>query len=199
MIPALLLAASYPTPADGSPEDEWLGIGGLRIVDVHHTEGYILGMMNLTGENGTGWIEPGLPAGTSAYVVGIWTFYLAGEETRRLDLALYQVEDEIFGEGTMTSASGTTLATAAGYATSSLLDLHVVTVGDLALYRLRLGLLTSPIQGSYAAYSASGLAGYGAVSGYKTAPLGEYPGPAETEEVSPPDLTGSFGAGLGAV
>jgi hypothetical protein len=199
LIPALLLAASHPAQADGSLEDEWLGIGGLQIVDVHHTEGYIVGMMNISGENGTEWIYPGLSGQTPADVAGIWSFTLADEETRRLDLTLYQADGEVFGEGTITSTSGTRLVTAAGYVVSNLLDLRVVTLGEPALIRLRLNLLTSPIQGSYAAYSASGLAGRGAASGYKTAPLGGFSGPMQTEEVLPPNLASSFGAGLGAV
>ena len=196
---ALLLTASQSAKAEGSPEDEWLGIGGLRIVDVHHTEGYIIGMMNLSGENGTEWIYPGLSGQIPAYVAGIWSFTLTDKETRRLDLTLYQADGEVFGEGSITSTSGTRLVTAAGYATLNLLDLRVVTLGDPALIRLRLSLLTSPIQGSYAAYSPSGLAGSGIASGYKTAPLGEFLGPVETEETLSPDFASSFGAGLGAV
>lgn len=203
LIPALLLTASHPASADGSSDDEWLGIEGLQIADVHHTEGYIVGMMNLSGENGTGWIEPGEPLALSGQplpdVAGIWSFSLADEETRRLDLTLYQADGEVFGEGTMTSKSGTKLATAAGYVTSNLLDLHVVTVGDPALYRLRLDLATSPAQGSYAAYSAAGSEGSGSATGYKTAPLGEFSGPMQTEEVLPPDLVRGTEAGLGAV
>ncbi|KQC16022.1 MAG: hypothetical protein APR56_10515 [Methanosaeta sp. SDB] len=198
MTAALLLTASHPAQADGSPEDEWLGIGGLRIVDVHHTEGYIVGMMNLSGENGTEWIYPDLSGQTPAYVAGIWSFTLADEETRRLDLTLYQADGEVFGEGSISSTSGTSLVTAAGYATSNLLDLRVVTLGDPTLIRLRLNLLTSPAQGSYAAYSASGLAGRGAASGGRrvltSADLAPTGG-----EVPPPDLTSRTEAGLGAV
>ncbi|HII06120.1 MAG TPA: hypothetical protein HA349_02030 [Methanotrichaceae archaeon] len=203
LIPALLLMASHPASADGSSDDEWLGIGGLQIADVHHTEGYIVGMMNLSGENGTEWIEPGEPLAFSGQplpdVAGIWSFSLADEETLRLDLTLYQADSEVFGEGTTTSKSGTRLATAAGYVTSNLLDLRVVTLGDPALYRLRLDLATSPAQGSYAAYSASRLAGSGSAAGYKTAPLSEFSGPLQTEEVLPPDLVRGNEAGLGAV
>ncbi|KQC16122.1 MAG: hypothetical protein WCY97_06575 [Methanothrix sp.] len=198
LIAALLLATSYPAQADGSTEDEWLGIGGLRIVDVHHTEGYIAGMMNLS-ENGTGWIEPDLSGQISADVAGIWSITLAGDETRRMDLALYQVEGEVFGEGRINSARGSNSVTAAGYATSNMLDLRVVTFGVPALIRLRLSLLTSPIQGSYAAYSASGLTGSGAATGYKTASSGEFLGPVQTQEALPPDIASGFGSGLGAV
>ncbi len=165
----LLLAAPSPAEAEGSPQDEWLGIEGLRIVDVHHTRGYIVGMLNLTAEKGPGWIEPELPGQVPAPVAGIWTIFLSGEEARRLELTLYQADGEVFGEGIISSTAGTNLVTAAGRATSNLLDLGVVTLGDPALIRLSLDLATSPAQGSYAAYAPAGLVGRGAASGGRTA------------------------------
>jgi hypothetical protein len=184
LMAALLLAASYPTEAEGSPQDEWLGIEGLRIVDVHHTRGYIVGMLNRTAENGSGWLEPDLPGQAPAPVAGIWTVFLSGEEAQRLDLTLYQADGEVFGEGIIYSTAGTNLVTAAGLATSNLLDLGVVTVGDPALIRLRLNLATSPAQGSYAAYTPSGLTGSGAATGGRTV-------------LAAPGLaTTGFGAGL---
>ena len=107
MFLVLITALLLPALAEGSPQDEWLGIGGLRIVDVHHTEGYLVGVANLSGENGTEWLEPALPGQTSAEVGGVWTIFLADQETRRLDLTLYQADGEVFGEGTMTSQSRT--------------------------------------------------------------------------------------------
>lgn len=165
----LLLAAPSPVQAEGSPQDEWLGIEGLRIVDVHHTRGYIAGMLNRTAENGSGWLEPELPGQDPAPVAGIWAIFLSGEEARRLDLTLHQADGEVFGEGTLSSTAGTRLVTAAGYATNNLLDLRTVTVGDPALIRLRLDLATSPAQGSYAAYDPSDLVGSGAATGGRTA------------------------------
>jgi hypothetical protein len=167
LITALLLAASSPAE-EGSHQDEWLGIEGLRIVDVHHTGSYIAGLLNLTEENGTGWIEPRLPGQVPSTVTGIWTIFLSGEEVRRLDLTLYQADDEVFGEGTISSTMGTRLVTAAGSAANNLLDLRVVPVGDPAIIRLRLDLATSPAQGSYAAYTPLGLAGSGAATGGRT-------------------------------
>lgn len=171
LITALLLAASSPAEAEGS-EDEWLGIEGLQIVDVHHTEGYIVGALNRTAENGSGWIEPDLPGQAPASVTGIWTIFLSDEEARRLDLTLYQADGEVFGEGTITSTTGTGLVTAAGSVTKSLLELQVVVVGDPALIRLSLNLATSPAQGSYAAYTPSGLADSGIASGERSALVG---------------------------
>ncbi len=203
LILALLLTLSYPTSADESPEDEWLGIEGLQIVDVHHTEGYIVGMMNLSGENWTGWIEQGeylAPLGQlSPDVAGIWSISLMEEETRQLDLTLYQADGEVFGEGTMTSKGDSRQVTAAGSAASGLLDLRVVSLGDPALYRVRLSLLTSPAQGSYVAYSASGLVGSGTAAGYKIPYVTGFTGPVHAEVVLPPDLAGNFVAGQGAV
>ncbi len=92
---AAIFAASLPASAYGLYGDEWLGIEGLRIADVHHTEGYIRGIMNLSGERWT----PTLGTGTSD-VAGVWSFTLTGEVSRRLDLTLYQAEGEVFGEGT---------------------------------------------------------------------------------------------------
>ncbi len=199
LIPALLMAASYPASAEEPTEDEWLGVGGLRIVDVHHTEGYIAGMRNLSGENETGLIEPAFPGQTPAEVAGVWAIFLADRETRRLDLALYQVGEEVFGEGTMTSAGRTWTAAAAGYATSEVLDLRAVTLGDPALFRLRLNLNTSPVVGSYAIFRPSGLSESGSASGYRTPTPASFSRTDQSGEVPPQDLTGSFSAGLGAV
>jgi hypothetical protein len=199
MVLVLITALLLPALAQESPQDEWLGIGGLRIVDVHHTEGYLAGVANLSGENGTEWLEPALPGQTSAEVAGVWTIFLADQETRRLDLTLYQADGEVFGEGTMTSQSRTWVATGAGYVTSSILDLSVVTLGDPALIRLRLNLAASPFVGSYAVYRPSGLSESGTASGYRTVAMGSFSRPAQTVEVPPSDLTSSFAAGLGAV
>lgn len=197
LMTAIVLAAPFAAALNESTStyDEWLGIGGLRIVDVHHTEEYIAKMANISGENGTEWLEPGV----STLVAGIWSFSLAGEnDTRRLDLTLYQAESEVFGEGTMTSKDGTRLIAAAGNATSNLLDLRIVVLGDPGLIRARLSLLATPAQGRYAFYTPSGLAGSGAAFGYWTAPLPSS-GAASAGEPLPPDLAGSFSAGHGAV
>jgi len=182
---AILLTLTAPSGAasDGLTDEEWLGIGGLRIVDVHHTEEYIAKMANISGENGTWWLEPGV----FTPVAGIWSFTLVGEEdARRLDLTLYQADSEVFGEGTMTSEDGTRMIAAAGNATSQLLDLRIVILGETALIRVRLSLLATPAQGSYAFYTPSGLAGSGTALGYRTAPLPQA-GAAAEAEVPPPD------------
>lgn len=185
LITVHLLAASSPAQAEGT-EDEWLGIEGLRIVDVHHTSGYIVGVLNQTTENGSSWIEPYFPGQAPASVAGIWTIFLSGEEARRLDLTLYEVDGEVFGEGILSSTTGTDLAAAAGSATKNLLDLRAVTVGDPALIRLSLNLTTSPAQGSYAAYTPAGFADRGAAAGGKTAL--EAPDITTSAGVAPPDL-----------
>lgn len=197
LIPALLMAA-YPASAEETTEDEWLGVGSLRIVDVHHTEGYIAGIRNLSGENETGLIEPALPGQTPAEVAGVWTIFLADRETRRLDLTLYQAGGEVFGEGTMASGSRTWTVTAAGYATSEILDLRAVTLGDPTLIRFRLNLTTSPLVGSYAIYRPVGLSESGTVSGYRTPTPATHLRTAQTGEGSPPDIAGSFTAGSAA-
>lgn len=192
-----LLAAPHNAVGDGSQADEWLGIGGLRIVDVHHTEGYLLGMMNLSGQSRRGWTVPALPVWPPSDVAGIWSFTLNGEVRREADLTLYQVGGEVFGEGTMTSEMRRWPVTAAGYVSSNELELSLVTVGDPVLIRVRLSLLTSPASGSYGAYSPSGNADFGAAFGYKRGPLGGIFGPAPASSILPPDAFGGLVAGTG--
>jgi hypothetical protein len=190
-----LLAAPHNAVGDESPGNEWLGIGGLRIVDVHHTEGYIRGVMNLSGENGTGWISPAPPGEPMADVAGVWTISLAGAEARWAEVTLHQADGEVFGEGAMTSRTGTRLVTAAGYVRLSQLDLWLVTVGDPSLFRVRLSLLTSPASGGYAVYSPAVREGFGTATGYKAATLGEVPPP--RSPLSPYD-SGRLVVGTGA-
>ncbi|MCR3883084.1 hypothetical protein P0O24_07710 [Methanotrichaceae archaeon M04Ac] len=172
-----LLAAPHNAVGDGSQADEWLGIGGLRIVDVHHTEGYLRGVMNLSGENGTGWIQPSPPGQPMADVAGVWTISFEGEDTMWAEVTLHQADGEVFGEGAMTSRTGTRLVTAAGYVGQSQLDLWLVTVGYPSLFRVRLSLLTSPASGGYAVYSPAVRMGFGTATGYKAAALGDVPPP----------------------
>lgn len=197
LIPILLLTVLMPAGAEGSQTDEWLGIGGLRIVDAHHTEGYILGMMNLSGQGRRGWTVPALPLRPPSEVAGIWSLTLEGEGRREADLALYQVGSEVFGEGTMTSEMRRWPVTAAGYVSSNGLELSLVTVGDPGLIRVRLSLLTIPARGSYAAYSPSGHAGSGDAFGYKSGPPGGIFGPAPASSILPPDGSWRPGAVTG--
>jgi len=192
-----LLAAPHSAVGDGSQADEWLGIGGLRIVDAHHTEGYLLGMMNLSAQSRRVWTVPALPARPPSEVAGIWYFNLEGEGRREVDLTLYQVGGEVFGEGTMTSEMRRWPVTAAGYVSPNELELSLVTVGDPALIRVRLSLLTTPARGSYAAYAPSGHAGSGDAFGYKRGPLGGIFGPAPASSILPPDGSWRPGAVTG--
>jgi len=140
---AAIFAASLPASAYGLYGDEWLGIEGLRIADVHHTEGYIRGIMNLSGERWT----PTLGTGTSD-VAGVWSFTLTGEVSRRLDLTLYQAEGEVFGEGTLAADGAAWQVAVAGERAYNQLDLRCVVLGSPSLIRLWLGLSTSPARGT---------------------------------------------------
>ena len=186
LIPILLLTALIPAGAQGSQADEWLGIGSLRIISAHHTEGYILGMMNLSGQDRRGWTMPALPGRPGSEVAGIWSFTFEGEGRREADLGLYQVGGEVFGEGIMTSDTRRWQLTAAGYVSSNVLDLSLVTVGDPGLIRVRLSLLTTPARGSYAAYAPSGHAGSGEAFGHKRGPPGGIYGPGPAPSILPP-------------
>ncbi|MGB3943383.1 MAG: hypothetical protein WBK88_01155 [Methanothrix sp.] len=194
-IPLLLGAALQGAVGEEPLADEWLGIGGLRIVDVHHTEGYLRGVMNLSGQSRTGWMPPALPVRSATDVAGVWSFTLLGRERLEAEVALYQVDGEVFGEGAIASETRRWQVTAAGYATSNDLELRLVPVGDPALTSLRLSLLTIPSRGSYASYTPSGKADSGAAFGYRRGPIGWTYSPAPPPSVVPPDPSWRPGAG----
>lgn len=191
---AAIFAASLPASAYGLYGDEWLGIEGLRIADVHHTEGYIRGIMNLSGERWT----PTLGTGTSD-VAGVWSFTLTGEVSQRLDLTLYQAEGEVFGEGTLAADGAAWQVAVAGERAYNQLDLRCVVLGSPSLIRLWLGLSTSPARGTYAIYTPAGPAGTGVAYGSKAAPLGGSPSSLPSGGVLPPYPSGSPASGLGAI
>ncbi|MDF0591527.1 hypothetical protein [Candidatus Methanocrinis natronophilus] len=187
-ISLLLLGATlHGAVGEEPPAEEWLSIEGLRIVDVHHTEGYLRGVMNLSGQSRIGWTPPAPPVRPATDVAGIWSFTLLGRERLEVEVALYQVDGEVFGEGAIASEMGRWQVTAAGYATYNDLELRLVPFGDPTLIRLRLSLLAVPARGSYAVYTPSGQAGFGAAFGYMRGPIGwAYP-PASLSSVVPPE------------
>lgn len=194
-ISLLLGAALHGSVGEEPPADEWLGIEGLRIVDVHHTEGYLRGVMNLSGQSRTGWTPLAPPVRPATDVAGIWSFTLLGRERLEGEVALYQVDGEVFGEGAIASEMGRWQVTAAGYATYNDLEIRLVPVGDPTLIRLRLSLLGIPARGSYAVYTPSGQAGFGAAFGYKRGPIGGAYLPAPPSSVVPPEPSWRPGAG----
>lgn len=190
---AAIFAATLPASAYGYYGDEWLGIEGLRIADVHHTEGYLRGIMNLSGER---WPPtPGLGISGAA---GVWTVNLEGGAPRRLDLTLYQADGQIFGEGTMNTGGALQQVAAAGEVTYNQLDLRCVVLGEPVLVRLWIGLSTSPERGTYAIYTPGGLAGTGGASGSWAGPPGGAYTPLPAGGVLPPSSFRGPASGLGA-
>lgn len=192
---AAIFAASLPASAYGYYGDEWLGIEGLRIADVHHTEGYLLGIMNLSADRVPPWPAPGPRASEAA---GVWTVTLVGEAPRRLDLTLYQAEGQIFGEGTMTTGVGLQQVAAAGEVTYNQLDLRCVVLGEPVLVRLWIGLSTSPAGGRYAVYAPGALLGTGEARGSWAGPPGGASSPLHPGGVLPPPSSRGPASGVGA-
>ena len=117
MISAFVLSLLLvPALGEDPPQEDWIGIGDLRIVDVHHTEKYIT-TMNATQEYGEApgtWPATALP-GSQRWHLTIWD-----GPTRYVDLTLFQVDGEIFGQGVMTTDGVSQTVTATG----SLMILH---------------------------------------------------------------------------
>ncbi|MGC9515458.1 hypothetical protein [Methanocrinis sp.] len=125
---------------------------------------------------------------------GRWSFAMAEETTRSIDLALYQRGDLVFGRGVMgtsdSSAAGAassedrgigsmvdwlnqppaglesaSQAAASGTVVGSDLKLDLVSLDSIALYRFDLSLTGDLVSGSYSAYGSDGSAWSGTVTG----------------------------------
>jgi len=166
VISALILCLLLVATSEGEPpQEDWIGIGDLRIVDVHHSEKYIVAM-NTTPEYAGGGPET-WPA-TTYPESQIWYLTLWDGTTRYVDLTLFQVENEIFGQGAMTTSGISQTVTATGYLMADLLELRIFVLEDNVMYRLRMDFAGGSASGSYTGYSTTGAKWFGSAFGRRT-------------------------------
>lgn len=102
-------------------------------------------------------------------VSGSWSLELADSAPRTAALTLFQNGDAVFGSGNLNLDANTTMmAAASGTLSGNELNLDLVTLGKVNLYRLTLMVSGDSATGNYTSYSPSGSPSTGTAKGTKT-------------------------------
>ncbi len=104
-----------------------------------------------------------------AGVDGSWYFVLSDTVERNLAVILFQNGNEVFGAGKIKEGENTLDVTVSGSIADSALDLNVVSLGTIGLYKLKLDLSEGSASGEYQAYSSGSDTWTGSADGEKTA------------------------------
>jgi hypothetical protein len=112
-------------------------------------------------------LPPVQPAVTAAS--GSWYFTLNDSVKRDLVLSLFQKGNDVFGAGKIKEGNNTQDVAVSGAVTGAALDLNVVTMNPIGLYKLKLDLSEDWAAGEYLAFSTSGDSWTGSAEGQKTA------------------------------
>ena len=145
-------------------ETDFLGedLGWMNIPNLEHTAEY-LSKVGEMGGNPT--------AFTSENVKGNWTLELRVEKP---DRPIQKINLKLFQRGTLVYGSGSTAdgltATADGAIVDKTMNLNVVTIPKLALYRLRVNLGDASVRNGFDAFSPDGFSINGIVNAQKDAP-----------------------------
>jgi hypothetical protein len=94
-------------------------------------------------------------ASSVSNVSGEWSFELRDSKTRELALVLFQSDDAIFGSGTMNNGNATQGISASGSVEGDRLNLDIVSLKPIDLYRLALTINGASVSGDYRAFEAS--------------------------------------------
>ena len=85
-------------------------------------------------------------------VSGSWSLKLDDKTSKKADLTLFQNGNAVYGTGNMNQGANTTLqAAASGTVTGSRLNLNLVSLGKVILYRFSLTISKDSVTGSYSA------------------------------------------------
>jgi hypothetical protein len=102
-------------------------------------------------------------------VSGGWSLELTDSASRTAVLTLFQSGDAVFGTGNVNLDANTTMmATASGTLTDNKLNLDLVTLGKVNLYRLALMVSGESATGDYTAYSPNASPSTGSAKGTRT-------------------------------
>lgn len=190
-----LAALAHPGAADGPNLDDLTG-SQLRadIRDSFRNESLfyidpVTGMSPGAAGGGNVYTPPTTTPGSPwAAVAGRWTLNLVDTESRSSDLTLYQIGNEVFGRGVLTTGANSQEVTAAGSVEGYSLSLRLVTVGGDNMYRLRTMVSGNSIFGTYTAYSSYGVTWAGNCNGSRFYP---------TALTAPGDSSGTVRVGMG--
>jgi hypothetical protein len=102
-------------------------------------------------------------------VGGSWYFTMNDSAERDLALVLFQNENDVFGVGKIKEGNNTLDVTVSGAVADAVLDLNVVSLGTISLYKLKLDLSGDFATGEYQAFSSGSDSWTGSAQGEKTA------------------------------
>lgn len=100
---------------------------------------------------------------------GSWSLALNDTVQRDMALSLFQNGESVYGAGNIREGNSTTQVTASGTVSDGKLNLDVVSVGSIVVYKMALDLNGDSGSGTYQALSANGDSWQGSVDGLKTA------------------------------
>ena len=100
---------------------------------------------------------------------GSWYFVLNDSVERDLAVILFQKGEDVFGAGKIKVGETTLDATVSGSVLDSVLDLNVVSLGTINLYKLKLDLSEGSASGEYQAFASGSDTWTGSAEGEKTA------------------------------
>jgi hypothetical protein len=104
-----------------------------------------------------------------ASVGGSWYFELNDSSKRDVALALFQSGNYVYGAGNMRERNSTLQVAASGSVQGETMDLDIISLGTINLYKLTLDLSGDSASGDYQVFSASGDAWKGSVEGMRIA------------------------------
>ena len=89
-----------------------------------------------------------------ANVSGSWSLELDDKASKKADLTIFQNGNAVYGTGDMNQGANTTLqAAASGTVTGSRLNLNLVSLGKVSLYRFSLTISKDSVTGGYSAFT----------------------------------------------
>ncbi|MDD1757676.1 MAG: hypothetical protein LUQ22_02970 [Methanotrichaceae archaeon] len=110
---------------------------------------------------------------SSANLAGTWSLDLNDITPKQVGLTLFQVEDKVFGSGSMKNGNDTLVVAASGSPQDDQIYLDITSIGKISLYSLVLsssGDRRDLVSGDYKAYTAEGQTWMGKVQGSRILP-----------------------------
>jgi hypothetical protein len=114
------------------------------------------------------------PTPSSANLAGTWSLDLNDTPSKQVVLTLFQVEDKVFGSGSMKNENDILVVAASGSLQDDQIYLDITSIGTISLYSL---VMTSSgdrgdlVSGDYKAYMANGQTWMGKVQGSRNLPI----------------------------
>jgi len=106
----------------------------------------------------------------STSVSGKWSLEIADSTFKSAALTLYQIDDAVFGKGALSEDNNTLTLTASGSVASNKLNLDLVTLEKISLFRISMTVNGNSAIGSYTAYSPLASPSTGTATGLRSMP-----------------------------